>query len=291
MLQQIIENKLNKLGVKYKHSGDGFLLSQCLNPNHEDQIPSMSINTRNGRAVCFTCHYHLDKDFWTDGITDIDEEELDRQALYNKLKKPKTTEQTKHQVILPPKNEEVPEGYRGLSKEIIDKLDLYICKQGKYKDRLIIPITYGEEVKAFETRALTDDIQPKYLHSKGMSSKELIYPYNLVDKSYVVLTEGIFDAISMNDFGICSICNFGVAFNFNQTKINKLIELGVETIYISFDKDKAGIVAEQEFLKNEYLKEYFEVKSARLLPKLEEYYNSTYKDFNDYYKNLKGEIK
>jgi DNA primase len=286
MLQKIIIGKLNRLGINYKITGDNFLLISCLNPNHPDKKNSMFVNTVTGYAKCFTCNYHLDKNFWLEGIIDVDIEELERQALYNKLKSRKKKEITKNvEIILPPKSEEFTDSYRGLSNEILKKLDIYICRQGKYKDRVILPIKYENEIKAFETRALTDDIQPKYLHSKGMSSKELIYPYNLINKSYVVLVEGIFDAIAMNDYGICSITNFGVAFNFNQSKINKLIELGVETIYISLDKDKAGLVAEQEFLQNEYLKEYFEVKSARTLPELENYYSSNFKDFNDYFKN------
>jgi DNA primase len=291
MLQQIIENKLNRLRINYKITGEDFILAQCINPSHRDATPSMSINVKTGYAKCFTCGFVLGKEYWIEGVYDVDEEEIERQALYNKLKSRKTSNSVETSpIILPPKSEEIPKNYRGLSNEILQKLDIYVCKVGRYKDRVILPIKYGDKVKAFETRALTDDITPKYLHSKGFSVKELIYPYNLIGKkSYVVLVEGIFDAIAMNDYGLCSICNFGVAFNFNRDKINKLIELGIDTIYISFDKDAAGAKAEVEFLKNEYLKEYFEVKTAKHLTELEDYYNNSYKDFNAYLLAKKGE--
>ena len=207
--------------------------------------------------------------------------------MYSKLKSRKKAVVAENAtVVLPPKSADLEE-YRGLSKTILKELEIYVCNTGKYKNRIILPIKYCDTLKAFETRAVSNDTQPKYLHSKGMSSKELIYPYNLIKEDYVVITEGIFDAIAMNDFGLCSITNWGIADNFSQKKIADLLELGVETIYISLDKDSKGQEAENKFFESVMLKEYFEVKSARNLKELNDYYKSDFKDFSDYYQTIK----
>ena len=293
MLEEIIKTKLNKLNVKFVKSGDTFLLSQCLNPNHNDKKPSFSINTNSGKAFCYTCGYRLDKDFWLD--KEYNKEELERASYYQQLKnKLKTTEnkdkiESKANIILPPKSEDIT-SYRGLSKQLIDDLDIYVCCKGKFRNRLIIPIKENNEVVAFETRSLDKNNKIKYLHSKNFQVKDIIYPQP--NNNYVVLTEGVFDALSYYDIGISSLTNWGVAYNFSNKKISQLIYLGVETIYLGFDRDEAGSKAVELFKKSE-LNDYFEVKT---LDKLDEdivklYLKSKYKDFSEFYEHYKGEYK
>lgn len=284
MLKEIIENKLQQLNKFFKQTGDNFLLTTCLNPNHNDKKPSFSINTETGHSFCFTCGYKVDKEYWLNGVVE-DEEEIERQIKLNQLKsKIKKEEKTKHKIILPPKNDVITNNFRGVSNELWNKLDCYICKVGKYSNRIVMPIKYLAEVKAFETRAIDPNTQPKYLHSKGLDVKSLVYPYNLLYNSsynYIVIVEGILDAISGWELGLPCIPNFGVAVNVNMEKINTLISLGIETIYIALDKDEAGKRATDNLLNSLY-KDYFDVKKGESLDALKLFYNSPVKDLNDY---------
>jgi len=285
MLKQIIEKKLQELNKEYKQTGDSFFLTTCLNPNHNDKKPSFSINIETGKAFCFTCGYSLDKEYWLNGVVE-NEEEIERQIKLNRLKNKiaKPENKSNHKIILPPKSSDIVDNFRGISNELWKKLDCYICNIGKYKNRIVMPIKYNEEVKAFETRALNDSTQPKYLHSKGFDAKSIVYPYNLLkgsQKPYIVLVEGILDAISGWEINIPTIANFGVAKNVNMNKINTLLQLGIDTIYVALDKDEAGSKGSVELLSSLY-SEYFEVKSGITLPDLKEYYKSNSKDLNDF---------
>jgi len=285
MLKQIIEKKLQELNKEYKQTGDSFFLTTCLNPNHNDKKPSFSINIETGKAFCFTCGYSLDKEYWLNGIIE-NEEEIERQIKLNRLKNKiaKPENKANHKIILPPKSSDIVDNFRGISNDLWKKLDCYVCNIGKYRNRIVMPIKYNEEVKAFETRALNDSTQPKYLHSKGFDAKSIVYPYNLLkgsQKPYVVLVEGILDAISGWEINIPTIANFGVAKNVNMNKINTLLQLGIDTIYVALDKDEAGSKGNIELLNSLY-SEYFEVKLGVTLPNLKEYYKSNSKDLNDF---------
>ena len=285
MLKQIIEKKLQELNKEYKQTGDSFFLTTCLNPNHNDKKPSFSINTETGKAFCFTCGYSLNKEYWLNGIVE-DEEEIERQIKLNKLKSKisKPINKSKHTIVLPPKSSDIADNFRGISNELWERLDCYICNTGKYKNRIVMPIKYDDKVLAFETRALNDNTQPKYLHSKGFDVKSMVYPYNLLkssQKPYIVLVEGILDAISGWEINIPTISNFGVAKNVNMEKINTLLQLGIDTIYIALDKDEAGSKGSIDLLNSLY-SSYFEVKLGVTLPDLKEFYKSNAKDLNDF---------
>ncbi len=284
MLKSIIENKLQKLNKLYKQTGDEWFLTTCFSPQHNDTKPSFHINFNTGYGSCFACGFKVNKDYWLNGIIE-DEEEMERQIRLNKLKEKIEKEKTKkHQIVLPPKSGNITNNFRGISNELWKELDCYICEVGKYKNRIVMPIKYLNKIKAFETRALNDNMQPKYLHSKGLDVKSLIYPYNLLYRSnfsYVILVEGIIDAISGWELGLPCISNFGVAQNVNMTKIKDLLSLGIETIYIALDKDKAGAEASVKLLNSLY-KNYFDVKLGIELKELQAFYKSQAKDLNDY---------
>lgn len=284
MFEQYIIPKLKALNKNFKKSGDNFLLSQCLSPNHLDKHNSFSINTETGFGHCFTCGYKVDKDFWINGkISPEMKEEIERRSKYQALKEQlKNEEETLNPVGLPFKDEECPENYRGLTKETIDKFKLYKCNTGKYKNRIIFPFL---NEPGFTSRTLEKNSRSKYLHNKGFNNKLILYPYSILQEAkpnFVVLVEGIMDCISLWQDTIPSICNFGIANVFSNTKIGKLLECGVETIYVMFDEDKAGQEAKERILNDKKLKEYFEVKDAKELKVLEKYYKSDYKDFNEY---------
>ena len=162
-----------------------------------------------------------------------------------------------------------------------------------YSDRVIFPFYKENIAVGFTSRTTLADVHPKYLHNKGFNNKQTVYPYDVLKETetdYVVLVEGVLDCLSLWALGIPSMCNFGVANNLSTSKIAFLLSLGVETIYISFDKDKAGQEAEDNLILNpslDWLKEEgIVLKHGRELDKLEDYYKDTEGDLNDYIQKL-----
>lgn len=143
---------------------------------------------------------------------------------------------------------------------------------------------YGN-ISAFNTRALNNNMSPKYKYSKGILVQELIYPplstYKVVNKNYIVVVEGIMDAVSMVQDGIPSMLNFGVNHTIGSEKIAELLANGVETIYIGLDNDEAGIAGTLKYMESD-LTEYFDIKLAVELEELQDFYKSGCKDYNEY---------
>lgn len=291
MFLQYIENKLSLLNKTYKRTGDTFLLSQCINPLHDDTNGSFSINTDTGYAKCFACGYHVNKDYWVNGeLSEDDLEELNRALKFKRLKeKLKNEEIGLTEVGLPVNDSEVLEGYRGLSKETLSTFGIYECHTGRlYENRVIFPMFENKTPVAFTSRANYES-NAKYLHSKGFNAKDTLYPFDILKKykpSTVVLVEGIIDCITLWELGIPSFCNFGVAYNFSTEKISKLLKCGVEEIVVAFDKDEAGKKAQINIVKELEKLEEFKVTLGELYEPLSDFYNSEYKDINEYY--MKG---
>ena len=281
-LQDVILDKLTGINVKYVKSGDNFLLSTCLSPEHDDNKPSFSINTTTGFSKCFTCGYTIGSEFWLNGVLDDEQLELlERNKIYKQLKHRGVCNNIKQVVnIFPPKSS-VPDGYRGLSIDTLNKFDIYLCKKGKYKDRVVFPINEQH----FETRSLKD-CPNKYMHSYGFSPKSFIYPLSYIKDNigdYLVITEGIIDCINLNQDGIPSVCNFGVANNLlSKHNITTLISTGVDRLYLMFDDDEYGHAATLMFKNDDILSEYFEVLDAKRLSALSDFYKSGCKDYNEF---------
>jgi DNA primase len=288
MLKEIIEAKIKGLGKPIQPSGKGFILTTCFNPNHQDKHPSFSVNLENGYGICFSCSYKINKKFWLFDVEDEDMvDDIMRQSLYKKVEEifSKTGEKEKVNVLFPPHSEkELPEVWRGLTKETMTKYGLYFCDYGHFEDRIIFPMPdYDGTPIAFNSRALGEikDGMQKYKYSKGLNVYSLIYPPVEPYTPYIVLCEGVMDALSLVQSGIPAIFNFGVNNTFGADKISQLLKQGVETIYLMFDQDKVGQEAVIKYLQSD-LSDYFEIKHARLLKDLVPFYTSDCKDYNEF---------
>ena len=324
MYTNLIQNKLKQLGKPFLKTGDEWCVTTCLNPAHTDTKPSFSINLLEGAGRCFSCGYSVTPAYWVDGELDDEQiEALNQTVLYSKLKERlRQEEQKTSTTFLPPRDASLEAGWRGLTQATIDMLDLYICRTGKYKNRIIFPMKdKNGNVVAFNSRLLDGEEvtrnSPKYKYSYGIPLEGLVYPFKEFRPSrpYIVLVEGIMDAISMCQAGIPAIMNYGVNYTFGEEKIAQLIREGVETIYLGLDNDPAGRRGTLTYLfgdaliKNkpvskisqemvDFLYEkvqvrlpkrdatplsgFFEVQLAQNLPELKEFYNSNAKDFNEF---------
>lgn len=288
MLREIIEAKLRGMKKPLQPSGKGFILTTCLNPNHKDKHPSFSVNLDNGYGVCFSCGYKINKKYWLYGIEDEDMvDDIMRQALYSKIEElfSANEEVEKVDVLFPPNSqEELPETWRGLTKTTMQKYGIYKCNYGHFEDRVIFPMwDYDGTPTSFNSRALGEvkEGMQKYKYSKGLNVFKLVYPPVEPYTPYIVLCEGVMDALSLCQNGIPAIFNFGVNYTFGSEKIAHLLRQGVETIYLMFDNDKAGMEGIVRYMQSD-LSDFFEVKHARMLKELVPFYLSECKDYNEF---------
>ena len=116
-----------------------------------------------------------------------------------------------------------------------------------FRGRLIFPIfTPGGNVIAFGGRALSDEIQPKYLNS---ADSEIFKKGNILFglyqaksairiKGYVIVVEGYFDVIKMHQAGFQNtVAPMGTALTENQALI---LRRYTKDILLLYDGDEAG---------------------------------------------------
>jgi DNA primase len=287
-IKKLITDRLKADKNNYVQSGKDFIMCSCLNPKHKDAHPSFAINLTNGYGKCFSCGFSVSSSYFTKDLPSMDAEELERAILYNTAKEKLSGVDTPvefKESFLPP-IDKFMDMYRCISKETLQRAGVYLTtREGRYQDRIIFPVYYEDKLIGFTGRTTNSDVLPKYLHSTGLATKHVVYPYNIIKAhkhKRLFVTEGVMDALSMIDMGYNAMCNFGVADNFTNKKVAELVRLGVEELYLCFDKDEAGAEQEVKILQNLNLKFFDKVGLARTLPEFKEYYQSPAKDFNEY---------
>lgn len=264
MYGQQIKDNLQNLGVNYEIHGIEIKCT-CLNPEHIDTNPSLSINTTKGIYHCFACGFsgHVGKLF----NLPIDENTIrySKYAQILSLMEPKET--IEEPLFMPPVDHKVDYNIRGVSKELLQELGVYYSSKGRYKGRLIFPVknisgeTIGFDARLYEPpigNKVVSDYPAKYLRPSQMKTRDILYPIDYVTKhfkdDYIILTEGVFSALSYIDMGYPAVCNFGLGEP-SEHKIASVLSLGVSTIYNGFDGDAKGLLGWQKI--KESWKQYF----------------------------------
>ena len=146
----------------------------------------------------------------------------------------------------------------------------YICSKGKYKNRLIIPFVYDEEMFYFQARTLEWE-PPKYLNPLGTYVKpsNILYPF-AEDEDYVVVCEGPLDAISLQRQGVNATATMGSSISDSQAQT--LAEFRGKVI-MGYDNDAAGKRGLEKF------------ETLRKIHRMDTFYICTpppsYKDWNE----------
>ena len=146
----------------------------------------------------------------------------------------------------------------------------YLATEGKYKDRLIIPFLYDNEMFYFQARSLGWET-PKYLNPVGTFVKpsHILYPFSY-EEDQVVICEGPLDAISLQRQGVNATATMGC--HISDVQAQTLIEFGGKII-IGYDNDEAGARGIEKF------------EALRKLKRMEEFYICTppppCKDWNE----------
>lgn len=294
MYKDIIISKLRDLRVSYEVRGDEVNCT-CLNPEHNDKNPSFSINTHTGLFYCFSCGFsgHIRR-VWEDLKIDP---ETERSAAYSSLLDQWDTDDTAEvedlSYLLPPIDHYVTYDIRGISSELLEQLGVYYCSTGRYKGRIVFPIKdiYGT-VLGFDARIHQPSGKPKieanylnakYLRSSKMSTKDILYPLDFIHNSGmaigkpIILTEGVFDALSYIELGYAAVCNFGLSGP-SPTKVGRLLSLSPSEIINGFDPVQSGFDGWQK-IKDSW-RQYLPI--GKPLSIIKELKDSGFDDINQY---------
>lgn len=218
------------------------------------------------------------------GIGSIQLLEKQLQELQQNLLKPKI--ETK--MVLPPstfpiKSLSEDNRYRLMAENYIRsrKLpisNLMICTSGEYRDRIIIPY-YGKkgELIYWNSRDLTNKAYLRYRGPKkeevGVGKEDVLWIEEWPKpKTKIYMTEGEFDAMSLNLTGLTAAACGGKAVSEKQMDLLKYCHVA-----ISFDADKSGSGALNKL--GEVFEKYADVQVTFVRPP------TMYKDWNEMLKD------
>jgi DNA primase len=115
---------------------------------------------------------------------------------------------------------------RGVTREEIQKYDIRYCYEGQYAGRVVVPCLYEGDLVTFVARDLFGFSDRKYLNPQGNKQSDFLYNAGNVKGETVVLTEGVFDAISASR---CypAVASFGKSLSSRQIDLLNCFKLVV----------------------------------------------------------------
>jgi len=246
-----VETLLTDKDIKFDGKGKDLLIT-CLNPEHEDENPSMRVSRDSGAYHCFGCgakgsiftRFNRYRNVFNSRIVEIKNTMIElRKASWAGFD-------------LPTDAFFMYEIYRNIPATIIKKFEAFKTEKIGMEDRIVFPIRDNREIIiGFQGRFLYSDASPKYLAYPGGVSFPW-YPSpgraELIGNS-IVLVEGLMDALYLHGKGITNAVSiFGTKSVTHDTLLDKLTPfmlLGVDTVHIMLDGDSAGRHASTSILK------------------------------------------
>ena len=231
-----VEELLQSKNVPFVPKGKDFVVS-CLNPEHDDNNPSMRIDQITGIFHCFSCGFKGNV-FVHFG------EKASFLHLRRELVKKKIREKRAESVGLPFPRSALPYvgNWRNIKPETYRKFEAF-QEHEAFVGRIVFPIRdISGRIVAFNARHMTGGT-PKYLISPP-GARMPLFPAKINPiQASVILVEGIYDMINLHDKGLTNaVCCFGTR-NINEEKLSILRLQGIEEAIVFFDGDEAGQTA------------------------------------------------
>lgn len=297
-MKQVITELLDSMNLVWKDSGQDFILTQCMSPEHNDSHPSMFIQTEIGYGRCQGCSFEVFPETFIK-----DESTLEHHKLvsgYQQIKKKLELEELvegEDIFYLPQNSGEALKEYRGLSEKIIEAAGMYKCNVGRYENRIIFPFySANSKLRGFTSRWLgvvPNSGFPKYIHSSGIKTSNHILYGQLIkdlglDCTELVVTEGNMDALILIQNGIAATPSLGFRTPSDLWVIES-IQLGVDKVILAWDNDKSGVEHMSKLYKDWVEKiptelGYYNSKTMAI-------YKTEYKDFHEYYTEFIDKFK
>lgn len=130
---------------------------------------------------------------------------------------------------------------RGMTEEDLEyyKIRLSSKLRNNIGPWSVFPVIYYNVPVACQGRKFLNDSEPRYLSSDKIANwmwpLDITNIGNIEELEYVVLVEGVFDALAYIKAGIPALCTFGK--NLSRSQIKLLLSHGVKTLYLSYDAD------------------------------------------------------
>jgi DNA primase len=246
----VVTEILDKHNIPFTVKGQDYVVS-CLNPEHEDNNPSMHIDQQEGAFHCFSCgfkgnvfkFFNVDKN-WQD---------VRVSKLRNKIAGIKAASVG---LKLPPGAVPYNRHFRDIDKRTLAKYGAF-TQDKDFNGRIVFPLPdITGKIRAFIGRYTDSNAHPKYMIKPSGAELPLFPAIVSPIKGSIILVEGIFDALNLIDKGLNNAVAVLGANNL-QLEVLKALKLqGVHTIYTMFDEDDAGRKASltaQRLLEEEFI--------------------------------------
>lgn len=134
-------------------------------------------------------------------------------------------------------------------RQIPSEYKLYYCFEGRYKNRIIVPVFKGNDIIYFQGRRMPgSSLEPKYLNP-STEKQIIIHNEEHFDRDkYIIVTEGLIDAFMIGDQGTSCLGK-----EISSPFLEILFSLTDKGVIIALDNDEDGGKSLNKFLeKNEY---------------------------------------
>ncbi len=297
-MKQVITDLLDSMDLVWKDSGQDFILTQCMSPEHNDSHPSMFIQTEIGYGRCQGCGFEVFPETFIKDETTLEHHKLT--SGYQQIKKKLEIEElVEGEAIfyLPLDSGKELKEYRGLNEKIIKAAGMYECHTGRFENRVIFPFySLNNKLRGFTSRWLghvPNSGFPKYIHSTGIKTSNHILYGQLIrdlglDPSELVVTEGNMDALILLQNGIAATPSLGFRTP-SELWVLESIQLGVDKVILAWDNDEAGHKHTSKLYKDWLAKiptelGYYNKKTMAI-------YKTEYKDFHEYFTEFIAKFK
>ena len=213
-------------------------------PFHDDKHNSCSVNTDEGKWICFRGCGQGSLRTFVQRVLGLDQKAVDKYLEDKEL----FLDINMFDAVAPSKNGHLPEVTfpfitgrvpwwifdRGFTKETLKQ---WGCGTDNDKN-LIIPVKDRDSrLVGWITRQYNRD--PKYLYSKGLKKSWVLFGECLIQKSpFICITEGSLDAMWLNQCGYSSVSILGSMLS--STQQEALIKLPTDELVLCLDNDEAG---------------------------------------------------
>jgi len=228
-----VEEILNKHNIPFTPKGQDYVVS-CLNPEHEDNNPSMHIDQQEGAFHCFSCgfkgnvfkFFNIDRN-WQD---------LRVRQLQDKIA---TIKANSTGLAIPNGSVPFTRHFRDIDKRTLAEYKAFTHKN--FDGRIVFPLPdITGKIRAFIGRYINSNAHPKYMIKPSGAELPLFPAMVTPIEGTAILVEGIFDALNLIDKGLTNAVAILGANNIQLDKIETLRLQGVHTLYTMFDADEAG---------------------------------------------------
>jgi DNA primase len=264
---------LDKKGIEYtiNPNSKSEVLVKCISGLHDDSNPSLRFNIDNNIFNCFSCGFGGSYKKFLKAIGEDSSLEIETKQTY-KVKKLKDKLHSKffqRPVQVPTDTINFNFDFKGISGSILKYFGAFVTQQHGLSDYICFPIEQSGKLRFIEGRfkllnIVTDS--PRYMRKpSNAKTSDLLFPLDkIIDKSHLILVEGLFDMLNLWQHGYKnSVCIFGTN-NFRVEKAKLIDDCGCRKVTIFMDNDTSGKKAAENI---QSLLEARDIETTIIFPK------------------------